>query len=362
MDLSWNETQTLLRDTVRQYLENEVPFSRVRECEKERRVDTELWSAICEQGWLATPFPAALGGGDGGLLEAGLLVEELARRATLVPALEVLTCALTLQRHGEGEAAAQGVRQVAAGQATPVPAILEAADRYDAIGLEVGEDGTLRGEKRFVDYAEAASHHLVAGRQGGEVGLFLVERADPGVKTEATRNMGRIPQARVHYDGARATRVAGEDGFRFMVKLGRALTCAQLLACMEQSLAMTVAYTNMREQFGRPLSTFQAVQHHGANMAMQTESSRFLTYEALDALERDEASDEEIALAKASLSRAVPEVTMLGHQLHGGQGFIEENDLYFFTLRGKDRSLAWGTAEECLEVVAASVEEKARWL
>ena len=68
------------------------------------------------------------------------------------------------------------------------------------------------------------------------------------------------------------------------------------------------------------------------------------------------------ACAPSMPSRAVPEVTMLAHQLHGGQGFIEENDLYFFTIRGKDRALAWGTAEECLTIVAANAEDKARWL
>jgi alkylation response protein AidB-like acyl-CoA dehydrogenase len=69
-----------------------------------------------------------------------------------------------------------------------------------------------------------------------------------------------------------------------------------------------------------------------------------------------------VAILKASVSRSVPEVTMLGHQLHGGQGFIEENDLYFFTIRGKDRALAWGSAEECLAIVAENAEGKARWL
>jgi alkylation response protein AidB-like acyl-CoA dehydrogenase len=131
---------------------------------------------------------------------------------------------------------------------------------------------------------------------------------------------------------------------------------------MQVSLEQTVEYTRVREQFGRPIGTFQAVQHHAANMAIELESCRFLAYEALDALQRGTATDEQIAIAKAATSRAVPEVTMLGHQLHGGQGYIEENDLYFFTLRGKDRSLAWGTVDECLDVVARHVDQLQDWL
>ena len=76
---------------------------------------------------------------------------------------------------------------------------------------------------------------------------------------------------------------------------------------------------------------------------------------------RGAATDVQVALAKASASRMAPEVTILAHQIHGGNGMIEENDLYFFTLRGKERSLAWGSVDECMEVVAAQVHAEADW-
>ena len=173
---------------------------------------------------------------------------------------------------------------------------------------------------------------------------------------------GRTPQATVRYASVQARRVAGAEARAALIDLARALTSVQILACMEVSLEQTVAYTNLRVQFGQPLASFQAVQHHAANMCMHVESSRFLVYELLDALEHGSASRHDVALVKASVSRAVPEVTMLGHQLHGGQGLIEENDLYFFTIRGKDRALAWGSAEECLAIVAKEVENPPRWL
>jgi len=362
VNLDLTETQTLFHDTVRRFLKNETSLARVRELEAEKAADAELWQAIRDQGWLAMPFSEDAGGAGGGLIEAGLLVEAITRRASLVPVVETLACGLALARTGEGDAASALVAEIIAGGATPVPAVLESSGRLGEVAAEVGSDGRLRGEKYFVDYAEFATHHLVAARRDGPLGLFLVERGDPAVKCEATFSMGRIPQAIVRYDGVPATAVAGEAGYGELVRLARALTSVQIYACMQESLDQAVAYTNVREQFGRPLSTFQAVQHHGANMAMHAQSSRFLVYELLDALERGAASDAQVALVKASVSRAVPEVTMLSHQLHGGQGFIEENDLYFFTLRGKDRSLAWGTAEECLEIVATEVEEPARWL
>jgi alkylation response protein AidB-like acyl-CoA dehydrogenase len=362
MNLDLNETQILLRDTLREYLENELPLSRTRQAEREERADADLWSALHEHGWLGVSFSPSLGGGGGTLIEAGLLVEEVARRAALVPVLEALTCAATIHRYAEGERAGQIVSQVLAGECTPVPAVLEAADRFDRIALEAGADGRLRGEKYFVDYAEFATHHVVAATRGGEIGLYLVKRADPAVKAEPLHSIGRIPQAIVRYDGVQGELLCGPEGYRFLVNLARALCSVQMLGCMQQSLDMSVAYTSVREQFGRPIGSFQAVHHHCANMATHVESTRFLAYEALDALERGTATDAQVALAKAAASRAVPEVTMLGQQVHGGQGYIEENDLYFFTLRGKDRSLAWGSAEECLRIVAETVEQPANWL
>jgi len=362
MNLELDETQLLLRDSLRALLEKEVAFDQVRACEKERRADATLWARILELGWLGTPFPAALGGGDGGLLEAGILVEEIARRAAVVPIVEVLAAGLTLLRAGNGPAAREAVRKLVAGELRAVPALLEASDDFAALRCSVAADGTVRGEKCFVDYAEFATHHLVAAQRGGSLGLYLVDARDPAVKIERKDAIGRTPQSTVRYDGAAGQAVGGADACAELVRVARALTAVQILSCMQVSLEQTVQYTRVREQFGRPIGTFQAVQHHAANMAMEVESCRFLCYEALDALQRGVASDEQIAIAKAAASKAVPEVTMLGHQLHGGQGYIEENDLYFFTLRGKDRSLAWGTVDECLDVVAQRADQLQDWL
>jgi alkylation response protein AidB-like acyl-CoA dehydrogenase len=244
-----------------------------------------------------------------------------------------------------------------------VPAILEASDSYDALETRADSAGRIHGEKRFVDYADFATHHLVAARTpGGAPGLYRVATSDPALKLEALHPLSRTPQSIVRYDGAAGEALCGAEGVEALVQIGRALAAVQALACMDVALEQTLAYTRVREQFGRPIGTFMAVQHHAANMAMQVESTRFLVYEALDALARGRASIEQVALAKAAASRSVPEVTMLAHQLHGGHGFIEENDLYFFTLRGRERALAWGTAEECLALAARTVDATHDWL
>jgi alkylation response protein AidB-like acyl-CoA dehydrogenase len=359
VNLDLTETQTLLQETLRSYLERELPFDRIRALEREGGCDEVLWKAIVGHGWLALPFAEAHGGGGGSLVDTGLLALALARRAAIVPILEVVAAGRVLQDHGGAEGA-ELVRATLAGEARPVPAILEASDRFDSPALAL-ESGRLRGEKAYVDYGHLASHHLVAARAGGEPGLCLVDAAGPGVACEPLRSIGRTPVCAVRYEGVPARRVAGAAALAALVRLGRALAAVQCVGAMEQALDATVRYARVREQFGRPIASFQAVRHHCANMAIRVASARLLAFEALSALDAGTASDAQVALAKASASRAAPEVLMLAHQIHGGNGVIEENDLYFFTLRGKERSLAWGSAEECLAVAAAAVAEPAEW-
>jgi len=361
MNPDFSETQQLLQTTVRTYLEDEVPFDRVREHEHKLTTDEKLWEGIASQGWLGIPLPEAVGGGDAGLVEAGIFVHELARRAAVVPGVEVMTCAIVLSRHAAGDESAL-LESIVKGRAVVVPAAIEESDDLAQLEARVDAKGALSGEKHYVDFADFATHHLVVAVGPEGRGLYLVERAAPGVSLEARHCTGRTPQATVRYAGARSRRVAGNDAADALLDIARALTCAQILGCMEVALEMTVAYTNVRVQFGQPLAAFQAVQHHAADMCMHVESNRFLVYELLDGLENGRATSHDVAIAKASASRSVAYVTMQAHQLHGGQGLIEENDLYFFSIRGKDRALAWGTAEECLAQIASEIEDAPRWL
>jgi acyl-CoA dehydrogenase len=313
---------------------------------------------VSGQGWVGLPFPEPQGGG-GGLLDAGLLVEEFARRAALVPLAESLAAGLACAGSGGEEAI---VASLLSGSAVIVPAVAEGGEAAGRIDAAV-RDGALSGEKWFVDYGREATHHLVAAREGdGEPALFLVEARGEAVRCQPLHTIGRTPCAKVSYTGAVARRVAGAAALARLVDVARAFAAVQCIGAAQQALDMTVRYAGMREAFGRPIGSFQAVKHHAANMAIRVAASRFLAYEALHALDRGVASARQVALAKASASRMVPEVTMLAHQIHGGNGVIEENDLYFFTLRGKERSLAWGSAEECLAIAADAIEEPQEWL
>ncbi len=364
MDTALSETQRMLQDSIRSYLRNEVPFHRIRDLETNGGWDHDLWNYLQSAGFLALPFPESLGGAagdDGALTDLAVLLEELTRRAVVIPFLETMASAIAIQRHGDVAVAAEIANGVINGTMTLAPAILEASDSYEDVQVRV-ENGRVSGTKRSVDYAQSVSHHLVAARDGSEVGLYLVDANAPEVTMRPLKNMGRTPQAHVTYAGAAARKAGGKDAYDFLILLGRALASIECLGNAQQALDATVEYVSMRVQFGRPIGTFQAVQHHTANMATMVLSTRFLAYEALWKIDRGVGTSREVAAAKAWASKTATEVPMMAHQLHGGIGFTEEYDLHFFSRRGKQRAVAWGTADECLAVLASSIEEAERWL
>jgi alkylation response protein AidB-like acyl-CoA dehydrogenase len=227
----------------------------------------------------------------------------------------------------------------------------------------VDGEGRVHGHKHFVDYAQSATHHLVRAVGPDGPVLALVDARAPGVEMKPILHVGRTPAARVAYEGVPCEVVAsGVEPVAALLRLGRALAAVQVVGAMEQSLDGAVEYAKVREQFGKPIGSFQAVRHHCANMASRIASGRWLAFEALSQIDAGRASDRIVAAAKASVSRAAPEVTMLAHQIFGGNGVIEENDHYFFTLRARERASAWGTVDECLSVLAADVRADNDWL
>ena len=359
--IALSETQQLVQNAIKDYLERRVPFDRVREVEASGDYDRNLWKDLIDDGWLGLPFAEEIGGQDGELTDFGVLLEELQRRAVLIPILETIVCGVTIARYGDSATASDIVGKILSGKVTLSPAILEESDSFDDISLAVS-GGKVSGGKCFVDYGQHVTHHLVAATEGGEAGLYLVDASRPEVQATPLANIGKVPQANIIYAGAPAARVTGTDGFQFLLRLGRVLSALQCLACSQQALDMTVEYVGIRVQFDQPIGSFQAVQHHCADMATHTLATRFLTYEALWMLDRGTATDTQINIAKTEAARTASYVPMQAQQLHGGMGIVREYDLHFFSLRGKQASLSWGSTEECLAKVTDTIEEPEQWL
>ena len=358
MNLTLSETHESIRDSIRQQLQREMSWERVGAALAGGDHDGPLWKRLAADGWLGLAFPESAGGGGAELLDIAVALEELSRAAAVVPFAETMACAYTLTRAGTDE-----------GRAALATAILENAGAVtQALGPQAGDDGqrgfsagVLQGSARYVDYGLSCTHHLVGARQDGREGLFLADARTPGVTQRQLRNVGHTPQSTASYAGVAAVPAGDEAAAVLLSRVSTVLCCVQLLAFAQQALDITVGYVRDREQFGRPLGSFQAVQQQAADMASAVEATRYLTYEAVWKVDHGTASAADVATAKAAASRTAVSVTMTAHQLHGGMGMTEEYPLHFFSRWAKERSLAWGSEHESLAVLADSIADEVDW-
>jgi alkylation response protein AidB-like acyl-CoA dehydrogenase len=192
--------------------------------------------------------------------------------------------------------------------------------------------------------------------------LFLVDANNPGITITPLKTISGDKQAEVELKDARvpATAVVGQvdKGWETISRiLGLAAIgkCAEMLGGADRVLEMTTEYVKERVQFGRPIGSFQAVQHHCANMATDVEGCRYVAYQAAWRVSERLPAEREVAIAKAWVSDAYRRVCALGHQSHGAIGFTKEYDLQLFTRRAKVAEVAYGDTDFHREQVAAGL-------
>lgn len=371
MDLSLSDTQEMFKQAAREFLAAECPSSLLREIESDTRgYSPDLWRKMSELGWLGVPFPAQCGGLDGSLLDVAVLAEEMAQAASLSPYLSTLLSGLLILRDGTDAQKARFLPRLAAGDLIVSTALLEPSGSYDAEGVALeavarGDRFVLNGTKLFVEYASAAEELICVARterdSSGEDGIsvFVVPAAAPGVTIENLRVIGGDRQCEVVFKDVEVDndRLLGPlhrawPGVAWLLDVARAFAAVELVGFGQKALDMTVDYIGYREAFGRPIGSFQAAQHHCANMAMSLEGARWAAYEAVWRLSQGLDARFHAAVAKASASNAGREVTMLAHELHGGIGYMAEFDLHFYSRRAKGWELKWGTPDELFLKIA----------
>lgn len=147
-----------------------------------------------------------------------------------------------------------------------------------------------------------------------------------------------------------------QSGLALAMKQATALQCLEMVGGARKVIEMTVKYVSERYQFGVPIGSFQAVQHHLANMAMSVDGSRLLAYQAVSLLSEGLSAEDEVAMAKAYASEAYKSVTVMAHQLWGGgMGYVTESDLYLWSNRAKATELSFGTRDIHLKQVAGKL-------
>lgn len=363
MDIYPDETDRLLTSSARDLLDAECPVALVRAMEDDPAgYSPDLWKKMTDLGWLGLALPEDLGGQGDTLLHAGMLLEEVGRALAPVPLLPTLASALILARHGNATQR-EVVRAVATEGRILAFATLESSPRLSSasIQLEARADGdgyVLSGFKRFVDTFNVADQALVAARTTpgkGEDGvtLFLLDCRAPGVSFEVLPTLSGERQCEVRFDSvvAPASAVVGEVGGGWPIvaelqRLAAILSCAMTVGAARQAVEMAVDYAGDRVVFGRPLGSFQAIQHMAANMITWVDGAQLLTYEALWKLDQGERALKEIAIAKSYTNDRCQAVVREANQVHGGIAQIKEFDLQLWYRRVASWCMKYGTAFE----------------
>ena len=373
MDLGLTEDQEMLRSMARDFIEQETPRTFVRDMEEdERGFTSEMWQKIAQVGWLGLIVPEEHGGTGQSLVDLGILLEEVGHGVMPGPFFNTALVTVGILDAGSDAQKAEFLPKIAAGDLIATAAILEPYSRLDAAGINLtaemsGGNYTLNGTKMFVENAHAADYLLVAARTGGSgedgITLFLVDAKSSGVSIDKLKTIASDNQCEVVLNNVSvsADNVLGEANMgwatlRLLLQKGAALRCCQMVGALQEVLDMTVEYVKNRVQFGRPIGSFQAIQHYCANMATDVDGSRFITYQAIWRLGEGMASDLEVSAAKAWVSDSAQRVAATAHQCHGAIGFTQEHDLQLFTRRLKAWEVSFGDGDYHREIVAQAME------
>ena len=372
MDLGLSEEQELLKNAARDFLEKECPETLVREMEDDDKgYSPDLWKKMAEQGWQGLLIPEAHGGAGFGYLDLIILIEEFGR--ALVPGPFISTQVggvLPLLEGGTDQQKSYALPKIASGEAIWTLAYTEPSARFDTEGvaLEVKEDGNdvvLNGTKLFIRDANVADYFTVVGRKPGTKGddgitLVIVDAKTAGISQTQLKTIAADKQAEVKFENVRVPAASvipgGAATLKKIQRKATVLECAFLVGLAQMDFEISVQYAKDRIQFGRPIGSFQAIQHKAADMVTDVDGARFIMYRAAWSVDQDESdADINVHMAKAWCSEATRRVVAHGQQIHGGIGFTKDYKVQLYFRRQKASELAWGDSDYHRELVASEL-------
>ncbi len=366
MPLVLTDEQAMLRDSARGYLSERAPVAALRKLRDSRDADglsRDLWRGFADMGFTGMLVPEAYGGLGLGCVEAGVVMEEIGRNLTASPFLSTAVVAATALSRGGGDAQKEEwLPRIAAGQVIATLAVDETA-KHDpaktALKAERAGNGfRLNGRKAFVLDGHVADLAIVAARTAGSAGqadgvtLFLVDPKAKGVSIERTVMVDAHNAARFEFVDVEVTADAvlgeidaGHSLLESVLNVGRAAVAAEITGVGDEALGRTVAYLKERQQFGRVIGEFQALQHRAAHLFSEVEIAKAVVLKALQTLDdRLDAAAPIVSIAKAKAGQVATLAVQEAVQMHGGVGMTDEFDIGLFMKRARVAQELFGDA------------------
>ena len=375
MEFELNEEQKILQKSAADFLKKECPKELVRRLDdSDKKHSPELWRKMAELGWLGLHLPEAYGGTELSFLNMAVLMEEMGYNICPAPFISTtLLGSVPILQAGTEDQKKEILPKVAGGELILTMALTESDGGTEPSALNVravreGDGWVIDGVKLFVPDALVADYILCVARTNKaadpEAGLtlFLVKRDHPGVTVTPLKTISKDSQCEVSFDKVRVDgdcRIGPMDQAWPIVKaaLDRAAVAraAETVGAMRATLDMTLAYAKERIQFGRPIGSFQAIQHYLADMWVDMLGTRNLVLRAAWKLSTDEPADKEVSMAKVRAGSMGRKATTVGHRIFAGIGFTMEHDLHLYHRRTLAADLAFGDSDFHHEQVAKSL-------
>ncbi len=349
MDFTFSDEQTMFQESVRRFLADEYGFDKRRAIlAEDHGFRPAHWQSFAELGWLAAPFPEALGGLGGSPVETMLLMELFGRNLVVGPYLAtVVLGGQTVLLTGDSAQQEAVLPAVAGGEMKLALAFAEPRSRYDLadVSTRATADGAgyvLEGQKAVVFYAATADKIIVTARSAGDrrdpggITFFLVDADAPGLGARHYRTQDGGSASELTLDRVRVgpEAVLGAPGaalpvLETVLDHGIGAVCAEAGGAIWAVYEQTLDYLKQRKQFGQTIGSFQAIQHRMVDVYMKCQLAQSMVYEVTDALSGDDPGRRRraAAAAKYEVGRAADHVGKEGIQLHGGMGMMDEMPL-----------------------------------
>jgi alkylation response protein AidB-like acyl-CoA dehydrogenase len=367
MDFEFTEDQVSLRDAVRRWVDKGYTFDKRRTIVKAGGFDRNVYGELAELGLAGLYVPDDFGGMGMGPVEGMVVMEELGRGMVMEPIAHALIAGATLNAYAPSDVKSAWLGKIASGEALVVLAHVERKSRWrldvcDTKAVQSGNAWTVTGAKSVVPAGDQADAFIVPAQANGKIALFLIERKANGVSARGyvTQDGSRAAEVTLQSVPATLLTTDGIAALEYAVDVGIASTCAEAVGALDRTMELTVEYLNTRKQFGVALSTFQALRHRVADMKMQLELARSMSYYA--SLKLNAPAEERrraMARAKYQLGVSMRFIGQQSVQMHGGIGVTDEYVGSHYFKKLTQLELTFGDTLHHLGEVSARMQDTA---
>ena len=352
MEFRFSEEQEIIKKSVRIFFEEQCSIDKVKKfLQSDRGYSSELYKELADLGFLGITIPEEFGGSGGSLLDLVILYKEIGRSLFPSPHFDtVVLSSYLINKYGNDEQK-KLLSKIAKGEVTISFAHLD--DEQLPVKTAVVDDKIIvNGRKLFVNFANSCNYYLLSNR-----GItVLIESSKGGISLEPISVIGLEKSFSVSFYNVEVDKsnvIKGDsDIFDDVWQRGKILSSAEMIGGAERVLEWAIEYAKQRIQFGRPIGSFQAIQHMLSDVAMNIEGANLLLYESCWAYDNNKNFEELASMSKFWANKVYYQATKTTHQVLGGFGFMEETNMHLYYRKAKSLEINRGkTCEEVENII-----------